>query len=109
VFVMALLFIFGGITSLNDVIIPRLKDLFTLNYAQAMLIQSAFFAAYAIVGIPGAALVKRVGYMRGAVIPPLTGQLADSTDRLGLAFSLPALCYAVIAGFGLFTRRTAAT
>ena len=92
-FVMALFFIFGGITSLNDVIIPRLKDLFTLNYAQAMLIQSAFFAAYAIVGSPGAALVKRVGYMRGAVIPPLTGQLADSTGSLGLAFSLPALCY----------------
>ena len=29
-FVMALFFIFGGITSLNDVIIPKLKELFTL-------------------------------------------------------------------------------
>lgn len=67
-FVMALFFIFGGITSLNDVIIPKLKDLFTLNYMQAMLVQTAFFAAYAIVSIPGAALVKKVGYMRGAVI-----------------------------------------
>ena len=67
-FVMALFFIFGGITSLNDVIIPKLKDLFTLDYMQAMLVQTAFFAAYAIVGIPGAALVKRVGYMRGATI-----------------------------------------
>jgi FHS family L-fucose permease-like MFS transporter len=71
-FVMALFFIFGGITSLNDVIIPKLKELFTLNYMQAMLVQTAFFAAYAIVGIPGAALVKRVGYMRGAVIGLLT-------------------------------------
>lgn len=71
-FVMALFFIFGGITSLNDVIIPKLKDLFTLNYMQAMLVQTAFFAAYAIVGIPGAALVKRVGYMRGTVIGLLT-------------------------------------
>ena len=67
-FVMALFFIFGGITSLNDVIIPKLKDLFTLNYMQAMLVQTAFFAAYAIVSIPGAALVKKVGYMRGAAI-----------------------------------------
>src|SRR3954469_11712618 len=67
-FVMALFFIFGGITSLNDVIIPKLKELFTLNYMQAMLVQTAFFAAYAIVGIPGAALVKKVGYMRGAAI-----------------------------------------
>ena len=71
-FVMALFFIFGGITSLNDVIIPKLKELFTLNYMQAMLIQSAFFAAYFVISIPGAALVKRVGYMRGAVIGLLT-------------------------------------
>jgi FHS family L-fucose permease-like MFS transporter len=71
-FVMALFFIFGGITSLNDVIIPKLKELFTLNYMQAMLVQTAFFAAYAIIGIPGAALIKRVGYMRGAVIGLLT-------------------------------------
>ncbi|WP_028641330.1 sugar MFS transporter [Novosphingobium acidiphilum] len=68
VFVIALFFIFGGITSLNDVIIPKLKELFTLNYLQAMLVQTAFFAAYAIIGIPGAWIVKQVGYMRGAVI-----------------------------------------
>jgi len=71
-FVMALFFIFGGITSLNDVIIPKLKELFTLNYMQAMLVQSAFFAAYLAISIPGAWLVKRVGYMRGATIGLLT-------------------------------------
>lgn len=66
-FVMALFFIFGGITSLNDVIIPKLKELFTLNYTQAMLVQFCFFTAYLVIGLPGAALVKRIGYMRGAV------------------------------------------
>ena len=66
-FVFALFFIFGGITSLNDVIIPKLKELFTLSYTQAMLVQVCFFAAYALIGIPGARLVQRVGYMRGAV------------------------------------------
>lgn len=66
-FVMGLFFIFGGITSLNDVIIPKLKELFTLNYTQAMLVQFCFFAAYAVIGIPGARLVKKIGYMRGAV------------------------------------------
>ena len=66
-FVFALFFIFGGITSLNDVLIPKLKELFTLNYTQAMLVQFCFFAAYAIIGVPGAQLVKRIGYMRGAV------------------------------------------
>ena len=71
-FVMGLFFIFGGITSLNDVIIPKLKELFTLNYTQAMLVQFCFFAAYAVVGIPGARLVKKIGYMRGAVAGLLT-------------------------------------
>jgi len=66
-FVIALFFIFGGITSLNDVIIPKLKELFTLNYTQAMLIQFCFFTAYFVIGIPGAQLVKKIGYMRGAV------------------------------------------
>ena len=71
-FVMALFFIFGGITSLNDVIIPKLKELFTLNYTQAMLVQFCFFTAYLVIGLPGAALVKRIGYMRGAVAGLLT-------------------------------------
>ena len=71
-FVMGLFFIFGGITSLNDVIIPKLKELFTLNYTQAMLVQFCFFTAYAVIGIPGARLVKRIGYMRGAVAGLLT-------------------------------------
>ena len=71
-FVFALFFIFGGITSLNDVIIPKLKDLFTLSYAQAMLVQSAFFAAYFIVSIPAAAIVRRIGYMRTAVVGLMT-------------------------------------
>ena len=54
-FVFALFFIFGGVTSLNDVIIPKLKELFTLSYAEAMLVQSGFFAAYFLISIPASA------------------------------------------------------
>jgi MFS transporter, FHS family, L-fucose permease len=71
-FVFALFFIFGGITSLNDVLIPKLKELFTLSYAEVMLVQSAFFTAYFIISIPAAAIVKRIGYMRAAVVGLLT-------------------------------------
>jgi FHS family L-fucose permease-like MFS transporter len=67
VFVFALFFVFGGITSLNDILIPKLKALFALSYAQGMLVQSAFFGAYFIVSVPAAVLVKRIGYMRSAV------------------------------------------
>jgi MFS transporter, FHS family, L-fucose permease len=67
-FVFALFFIFGGITSLNDVVIPKLKGLFTLTNGEVMLVQSAFFAAYFLFSIPAAVLVRRMGYMRGAAI-----------------------------------------
>jgi len=71
-FVFALFFVFGGITSLNDVLIPKLKDLFTLNNAEVLLVQSAFFAAYFLVSLPASAIVKRIGYMRAAVVGLLT-------------------------------------
>ena len=64
----ALFFIFGGVTSLNDVVIPRLKALFTLSYGQAMLVQTAYFAAYLVVSLPASMLVKRIGYLRGAAV-----------------------------------------
>ena len=71
-FVIALFFVFGGITSLNDVIIPKLKELFTLSYGQAMLVQSAFFAAYFVISLPAAGIVRRTGYMRTAAFGALT-------------------------------------
>jgi FHS family L-fucose permease-like MFS transporter len=67
-FVFALFFIFGGITSLNDVIIPKLRGLFTLSYGEVMLVQSAFFTAYFLISLPAAEIVKKLGYMRTAVI-----------------------------------------
>jgi FHS family L-fucose permease-like MFS transporter len=72
IFVFGLFFIFGGITSLNDVVIPKLKDLFTLGYGEAMLVQSAFFAAYFLISIPAALIVRRIGYMRTAAVGLLT-------------------------------------
>ena len=91
-FVLGLFFIFGGITSLNDVIIPKLKELFTLSFFEASLVQVWFFVAYAIVGIPGARLVKRIGYMRGAVA-------GLATMIVGCFLFIPASQTAV---FGLF-------
>jgi FHS family L-fucose permease-like MFS transporter len=71
-YVFALFFLFGGITSLNDVLIPKLKHLFELSYFEVMTVQFAFFMAYFVVSMPGAALVKRFGYMRTATIGLLT-------------------------------------
>lgn len=62
-----LFFIWGGATSLNDILIPKLKGLFALTYAEAMVTQFAFFMAYFLVSVPAGALVARVGYVRGLV------------------------------------------
>ncbi len=67
-FVFALFFFFGGTTSLNDILIPKLKELFTLSYGEVMTVQSAFFGAYLIVSLPAAGVVRRIGYMRTAVV-----------------------------------------
>ncbi len=92
VYVYVLFFAFGGITSLNDVIIPKLRALFTLSYGEVMLVQSAFFAAYFIISIPAAALVRRIGYMRSAVAGLLT-------MTAGCLLFIPASAYGL---FGLF-------
>lgn len=63
-----LFFMWGFITSLNDVLIPYLKDMFELNYTQAMLIQFCFFGAYFIVSIPAGSLVSKVGYKNGILV-----------------------------------------
>ena len=42
----SLFFMWGFLTALNDILIPHLKAVFSLNYTQAMLVQFVFFAAY---------------------------------------------------------------
>jgi FHS family L-fucose permease-like MFS transporter len=66
--VVAVFFLFGGITNLNDVLIPKLKGLFSLSYTEAMLVQFAFFTSYAIFSIPAGLIMKRLGYFRGIVL-----------------------------------------
>jgi FHS family L-fucose permease-like MFS transporter len=52
--------------------------------------------------------IINIAIFGGAVIPLLTGMLADATGgNLAIAFILPAACYAIIAGFGIFARNPA--
>ena len=45
-FVVMLFFAWGFATVLIDTLIPKLKDLFSLTYAEVMLTQFCFFLAY---------------------------------------------------------------
>lgn len=64
----SLFFMWGFLTCLNDIIIPHLKAVFSLNYTQAMLIQFCFFGAYFIVSLPSGILVEKIGYKKGIII-----------------------------------------
>lgn len=68
----SLFFMWGFITCLNDILIPHLKAVFTLNYTQVMLIQFSFFTAYAIISLPSGILVEKIGYKNGIVIGLIT-------------------------------------
>ncbi|TFW20372.1 L-fucose:H+ symporter permease [Massilia arenosa] len=91
VIVTILFFMWGLLTSLNDVLIPHLKSIYTLTYVQAMLVQFCFFGAYFIVSIPAGALIKRLGYQKGAVVGLLVA-------AAGCAMFYPAS----MSGYGLF-------
>ncbi|MFQ3192030.1 MAG: FHS family L-fucose permease-like MFS transporter [Paraglaciecola sp.] len=64
----SLFFMWGFITCLNDILIPHLKAIFSLSYAQSMLVQFCFFGAYFLVSLPAGKLVKKMGYQKGIVI-----------------------------------------
>jgi FHS family L-fucose permease-like MFS transporter len=91
VIVTILFFMWGLLTSLNDVLIPHLKSLYTLTYLQAMLVQFCFFGAYFIVSLPAGILIRKIGYQNGAV----TGLMIAAA---GCALFYPASK----SGYGLF-------
>ncbi len=65
--VTTLFFMWGFITSLNDILVPHLKSVFDLSYAHVMLIQFAFFSAYFLFSIPWAKVVNVIGYQKTMV------------------------------------------
>ena len=90
--VTTLFFMWGFLTVLNDILIPHLKAIFALSYAEVMLVQLSFFSAYFIFSLPSGILVERVGYKKTMVVGLCTMGLG------GLLF-LPA---ASIPSFPLF-------
>src|SRR6202163_4495216 len=65
--VTTLFFMWGFITVLNDILVPHLKAIFDLNYAEVMLIQFSFFSAYFIFSMPAGWLVDWLGYQKTMV------------------------------------------
>jgi FHS family L-fucose permease-like MFS transporter len=70
--VTTLFFMWGFLTCLNDILIPHLKSIFELGYAQVMLVQFAFFSAYFLFSVPWSKVVNALGYQRSMVAGLLT-------------------------------------
>lgn len=64
----SLFFMWGFLTCLNDILIPHLQNVFSLNYTESMLVQFTFFLAYFLVSLPSGKLVEKVGYKKGIVL-----------------------------------------
>jgi FHS family L-fucose permease-like MFS transporter len=94
-----LFFMWGFMTVFNDILIPRFKEAFTLDYTHAMLVQFAFFGAYFIgsltyfiISATTSDPIARLGYKNGVVI----GLLISAT---GSALFWPA---ATMVSYNLF-------
>jgi FHS family L-fucose permease-like MFS transporter len=90
--VTALFFIWGFLTSLNDILIPHLKGVFELDYVRAALVQFTFFGAYFLLSLPSGWLIRRLGYKRGIVA-------GLATSGVGALLFYPA---AAVLSYGLF-------
>jgi MFS transporter, FHS family, L-fucose permease len=67
-----LFFMWGSLTSLNDVLIPYVQHVFKIELAASMLIQTAFFSAYFVFSIPASKIIDWIGYKRAIVVGLLT-------------------------------------
>src|SRR4029453_5105359 len=73
--VTTLFFMWGFLTSLNDILVPHLKGIFDLKYTQVMMVQFAFFSAYFLFSLPWSRIVNKIGYQRTMVVGLLTMSL----------------------------------
>ncbi len=87
--VSTLFFLFGFITCLNDILIPHLKEVFSLSYTKAMLVQFTFFGAYFILSWPASKLISRYGYKKSFII----GLFLTALGCVSFVFSSMILTY----------------
>ncbi len=80
-----LFFMWGFMTAWNDILIPRFKEAFTLNFFQAMLVQFAFFMAYFIgslvyfvISMTAGDPIAKIGYKNSLVISLLISSLGSA-------------------------------
>ncbi|HEY6453511.1 MAG TPA: sugar MFS transporter [Steroidobacteraceae bacterium] len=85
-------FMWGFATVLNDILVPHLKAVFALDYAQSLLIQFVFYLGYLLMALPAAKLLESIGYKSSVVF-----------GLIGMALSAAAFVPAAASGsYALF-------
>jgi MFS transporter, FHS family, L-fucose permease len=77
--ILALFFVWGFLTCLNDVLLPHLKFIFGLSYAQAVIVPVTFFSTCFVFAPIASQLIGRMGYKRmmcGALFTMSAGALS---------------------------------
>jgi len=94
-----LFFMWGFITCMNDILIPHLRAIFKLNFAQSMLVQFAFFGAYFVgsliyflISYYNGDPINKIGYKKGIIAGVLL-------SALGCCLFYPAASLAI---YGVF-------
>jgi FHS family L-fucose permease-like MFS transporter len=98
--VTTLFFMWGFLTCLNDILIPHLKAIFDLSYAQASLVQFFFFGAYFIFSVPSGKIVEMVGYkttMVGGLVLMAVGALLFIPAAIVPSYALFLVAFTVLA------------
>ena len=67
-YITMLFFIWGAVTSVNDILIPAVKAIFSLSDTESFLTQFAFFLAYGVVSLPAAAIMGRLGAANSIIL-----------------------------------------
>lgn len=99
-YVTMLFFAWGFVTATIDPLVPAVRSIFSLGYAESLLTQFAFFLAYGIVSLPAAGIVGRLGAARSviaALLVMVAGCLLMPVATLVRAYPLVLLALFVIA------------
>ena len=67
-YITMLFFIWGFVTTTIDPLVPSVRSVFSLSYAELMLTQFSFFIAYGVVSLPAGVILARLGFSRSIII-----------------------------------------
>lgn len=96
ILVTSLFFFWGFINNLNPILIPHLRNAFSLSHFEASLVDSAVYIAYFVLAIPAGIMMKKFGYKVSIVVGLLFFALGcflfiPAANNISYAFFLIAL------------------